>query len=140
MINMSHCFGGHITYPLFTVIYFMIVNINLQKNQSSMSPYGYIYFIWDCLYSAFYTSIHSPRYQDLLQCTSIILEILLYFMLYTHWLNCFLLDYDQWKVKICWRNNDLFVKLNFAIVHLVGFNKTVYQTMIYDMIYLTAIG
>jgi len=40
----------------------MIVNIYLQKNQSSMSPYGYIYFIWDCLYSTIYTSIFCSRY------------------------------------------------------------------------------
>ena len=62
----------------------MIVNINLQKNQSSMSPYGYIYFIWDCLYSTIYTCVRCSRYQALLLCTSIILETLLYFVSYTH--------------------------------------------------------
>lgn len=107
----------------------MIVNINLQKNQSSLSPYSYIYFIWDFLYSTIYTSIRCSRYQDLLQCTSVILEILLYFMLYTHWLNCGLLDYDQWKIKTCWRCNDLVLKLNIDIVLLIGCKKTVYQIM-----------
>jgi len=48
-----------------------------------MSQYGYIYFKWDHLHSTFYTSVYCSRSQDLLKHSSIILEVLLYFMFYT---------------------------------------------------------
>jgi hypothetical protein len=45
-----------------------------------MSLYGYIYFIWGHVCTTFYTPVHCSRYQNLVHCTSRILEILLCFM------------------------------------------------------------
>ena len=46
-------------------MYIVIVNITLQNNQSSISLYGYIYFMWHHLRSTFYTTVRCSRYQDL---------------------------------------------------------------------------
>ena len=53
--------------------------------QSSVLYNGHIYCIWGHIHSTFYTSVFCSVYQELLQCTGIILEIILYFLLYTYW-------------------------------------------------------
>jgi len=61
--------------------------------------------------------------------TSIILDILLYFMLYTYSLIYGLLDNNLQKLETCQRRNVLIVKLHIDNVYLVGYNKIVYQIM-----------
>jgi len=75
-------FTSHSLYTFPTLMYIVIVNIISQNNQSFMSLYGYIYFMWHHLHSTFYTTVRCSRYQDLQQCCSIILEILLLCVLY----------------------------------------------------------
>jgi hypothetical protein len=38
-------------------------------------------------------------------------------------------DDDLGKIETCWRCNVLIIKLHIDIVHLVGYNKIVYQVM-----------
>jgi hypothetical protein len=77
-------------------------------NQGSMSLYIYIYsyFIRDHWYTTFYTSVRCSRYQGLPQCTNIIIERLLYFMLCTYSLMHGLPDADLWQTETCWRCAD----------------------------------
>jgi hypothetical protein len=64
-------------------------------------------------------------YQDLLQCTIMNWDILLFFMVYSYWLMYDLLDYDLWKIETCWKCSVLIVKLHINILHLIGYNKIV---------------
>jgi hypothetical protein len=74
------------------------------------------------LHSILNTSAHCSRYQDLLQCTSITVQILLYFMFYTYWLM-----YGLWMIETCWRCDVLII--NIGNGHSVDYNKIVYQIM-----------
>jgi hypothetical protein len=108
----NHSFTSHNLDTSFTRIYIVIVNINLHNNQTSVAVCGYVYFMWDRLRSTFYTS----RYQDLLQWTSIILEILLYSIFYTYWVMYDLPDDDLWKIETCGRCHVLIIKLHIDTV------------------------
>lgn len=66
----------------------------------------------------------------LLQCISVILEILLHFMFYTYWLIYGLPDDDLWKIKTCWRGNALTIKLHTTNMRLVGYDTIVLQVLL----------
>ena len=75
----------------------------ITNNHSSISLNSYIHFIRDHLHCLFYTSVRRPRYPDLLQCTSIMSEILLNFVFHTFWLKCGLHDEDLRKMETFWK-------------------------------------
>jgi hypothetical protein len=52
--------------------------MNLQNNQSFMSLYDYMYFIWDRLHSAFYTSVRCSNTKTYYSVLVLMSEILLY--------------------------------------------------------------
>jgi hypothetical protein len=81
-------------FTLLTLMNIVIVNINLQTNQSSMSFYSYIYFMRHHMRSSFYTTVSCSI---LLQCSSITLEILLLYVLYV-FIHVFLPNFERWKI------------------------------------------
>ena len=65
--------NSHNFYTLFPHIYIVIININLQNNHISISPYSYTYLICAHPLSTIYTSTRCSSYQNLQQCTGTIL-------------------------------------------------------------------
>jgi len=94
------------------VLFYTQAISKILKNQSSMTQYGYIYFMWDQLYSISNTSAHCSRYQYLLQCTSVNVQILLYFIFYTYSPM-----YGLWMMETCGRCDVLIIKLHIGIWH-----------------------